>query len=136
MPGCRPLRVGDRWAGITVLDCAQRKLTKTDRGVTETWMALFYKLRCECGKEWEIDSDEYRGRRTLRDCGCGCMTDARRHRGITGRPLRAALCVQLTLDQLEWLRDQSAEQNKSQGRVLGDAIEYLKSLGYPGGDSV
>lgn len=62
------LIVGGRWG----------RLLAVETGIAEhdldEWQSLreeFMLMRCDCGKEFKIWSSEWKGKRKMKDCGCG-----------------------------------------------------------------
>jgi hypothetical protein len=64
------LAVGTRWGRLTAV------------GMIEAWKEMEYEkvkelqmmLKCDCGKEITVWESEWKGKKRLRDCGCGLST--------------------------------------------------------------
>lgn len=66
------LVVGQSWGALTVTTVGMKEYTRQyDNGVRETWDRPYYALRCMCGKVLEYWRDEWPGRKSIADCGCG-----------------------------------------------------------------
>ncbi len=72
------LKVGERWPRVEVLKAERietKEVTEDQNGnLYETgsfYSNLVYDLKCDCGKEFRVDHDDFRGKRKVKDCGCG-----------------------------------------------------------------
>jgi hypothetical protein len=68
----KELEVGMRWAHLTALgeDVAERR-KQLGPGVFERKKEQRFRLKCDCGIEFEIWKGDYKGVQHIRDCGCG-----------------------------------------------------------------
>jgi hypothetical protein len=62
---------GDQWGALTVLDTYVEDVTTKRNGITDRVPTRFFEMQCKCGKRFPMAADMYRGKRKLRDCGCG-----------------------------------------------------------------
>jgi len=66
------LRVGASWGHLRVIEEGSGKYVKEyGGGFRESWDDKYYMAVCGCGKEIRIWDCEWKGKRHLRDCGCG-----------------------------------------------------------------
>lgn len=62
---------GDRWGRLVCVRVQSGKKTILFDGGSEEVPYMAATLECECGKEVVVDRDEFKGKRAVRDCGCG-----------------------------------------------------------------
>lgn len=72
------MKAGQKWGSVTCLEVAdETKRIMLDDGSGHMYYSgdsvrtVLYKLKCDCGKLFEVDKEEYKGKRRTRDCGCG-----------------------------------------------------------------
>jgi len=67
------LEVGLSWDHVKVYGTGHgdRKI-ELGNGITEKYFnVLYWKLRCDCGKEFVIWDRDWRAKKYVKDCGCG-----------------------------------------------------------------
>lgn len=62
---------GDKWGALTCTYSGMRTFEEEDGPVTIERKVWCYVLQCECGKEVVVPRWEFKGKRAVRDCGCG-----------------------------------------------------------------
>ena len=67
------LEVGMSWSHVEVIGhTTDDRLLDFGNGIKETWKNQSkFKLRCTCGKEFDLWENEFKAKKFLRDCGCG-----------------------------------------------------------------
>lgn len=70
---CKSIRDGESWNGLTCIENALLDISTPDPrgGVVDYDRVLAHFLKCECGKEFQVQVANCPGKRALRDCGCG-----------------------------------------------------------------
>lgn len=71
MPYIRPVVKGETWGALHCTDTENIKRVLDDGAVKETSHEDQYHLVCACGKEFTIWADDFPGRKSMKDCGCG-----------------------------------------------------------------
>lgn len=64
----KSLVMGERWACLEVIKVDRLNEDAEPYGPST---GKFYRLKCMCGNEFPLDKRDYRGKRLLKDCGCG-----------------------------------------------------------------
>jgi hypothetical protein len=70
-------KVGDKWGALECLHAGrivQEKMSIDADGneyVSDRWTATGYQFKCACGTIFAVADREFKGRRQVRDCGCG-----------------------------------------------------------------
>jgi len=83
-----------------------------------------WRLRCDCGYEWEIPENEFPGRRALRSCGRKeCTVTAKPPRKV--RVVKTTLSLSLAVDTINGIRQYQTAKNLS----LSSAANILLDKG-------
>ena len=67
------LKLGESWGRVQVIRSwfVDAKPEIVGPGVLEFRTDLYYAFRCDCREEFEIRADQFEGRASFGDCGCG-----------------------------------------------------------------
>ena len=113
------LENGDRWGGIEVVEVAWKRITETDRGVTDSYNAEMARLKCVCGKVWEVKAREIPLAKKKRDRDCGCGTPIA---GGMGKIGRANVCWYISMEATMAATRLANERNISVSRAAEELI--------------
>ena len=109
------LEVGARWGHLEVIkEGVERKTKGLGDGCTLTENATVYDARCTCGNVLRIWRDEWKGKKHLRDCGCGVSLD-------DGATVTMSVSVTLRLRRL--IKKRAQEDRISMSRALRGLVE-------------
>lgn len=62
---------GNKWARLECLDIEKAEIELKFEGVIETRVVSAFKIRCDCGNVLLVEKLAFKGKRLMRDCGCG-----------------------------------------------------------------
>lgn len=71
------VRPGDKWGALECIHSGRIVFGETaldENGreyVANSWTVNGHTFRCACGKEFQVEAKKFRGKRLVRDCGCG-----------------------------------------------------------------
>ena len=105
------------------MQCLESKIVEREtvlgRGFTEFESVAQYQLKCECGKTWTVFEDKFKGRRKVRDCGCGIADED---------DLRSALTLAIPLSVVKKLKGHARREELSMSRFVVNLIRDLPNL--------
>jgi hypothetical protein len=119
-------KIGESWGSLTVTDVRKGLPNEYDGFVIRT----YYKLRCKCGNEFEIDSrgetrdgEAWGGKNVTRDCGC---------RIDKGEDRSASLTVTIPIFLYNQISRRSFRKKISKSKATAEALrvgfEYLEYM--------
>lgn len=67
------IEIGARFGSLKVLSINRNAdVERYDGdGVTSTYSETVYEFACDCGKRVRVPAKDFKGKRAVRDCGCG-----------------------------------------------------------------
>ena len=107
------MHVNERWGQLEVIDMDFQEVTEHPyEGITSTSNVIIAKLKCNCGKVFEIRRDQFPGKRRMKDCGCGiAKTD--------GLCVMTAMSLPFSLMQtIKAFADKETKSNKSRAMQI------------------
>lgn len=114
------LHVGDRWNRITLLDIHYEY---PDANAIRK--SRIYTFRCDCGQEFSKWSKDYRGKRSVRDCGkCGLAS-----RDATGLPRLVRIQAYFPEPIVVALRQLSTQTGISVNKLILQCCDTVLELG-------
>ena len=67
--------IGDKWAHVEIVGAGKiEKSIEFNDGYSESWDEKTWVVRCECGKEFEIEQKGFK-KKEHKDCGCGAAKE-------------------------------------------------------------
>jgi hypothetical protein len=123
------LRKGDHWGRLQCIGLEQREIQETalDASGRMYFTGMFdsYEeaiLKCECGKVVKIRTSGFKGKKNMKDCGCGMG----KHDGIT-----TVMTITMPygfVERIRKLADRTANGNKSQAflKIVKIGLPFLE----------
>lgn len=65
------LREGERWGAVQFIGATAAKRTTVENGVASIKAQVRYRFQCDCLTVFEVWDGEWKGKRLVKDCGCG-----------------------------------------------------------------
>ena len=114
------------WGNLTLIDHypTPSYLTtgKGEKYVADTHGGPYmWRLRCDCGYEWELPRENFPGRRALRSCGQPECTVAT-NRPKTGREIHAAIGISIPVALIEQVKAYAAQTKVNTSRAAAELL--------------
>jgi len=115
------IKAGMQWGPMRVV---KSEIVERDEelgpGVKMRWKDERFMLQCECGKTWWVWKKDWKGKRAVKDCGCGLAAQEGR---------RMMLPVLIGTRQIGWLEKYAGEHEVSRAEVVRRALKLMEDMG-------